>query len=112
MEGRISEIIVEMTDDNQDSLAIKKMFRDEKRKFLKRKFPDIMSAKEKFSISNDDVIKWIAYKETGVKPNMGILRRYKDYEVTEEDVLGYLVEKHLPFQYVSSMSRMRELQSI
>ena len=98
---------------------LKEIFEDEKKKYLIQNYPDIMATKEKFSISDNDVRGWLAKKKAvdeQVPPKIRKkeiaknLRFFEGHSVSEKDVLGYLVDKHLLFQLTGTLSRMRELK--
>lgn len=97
---------------------LKQIFEKEKKNYLIQNYPDIMATKEKFSISDDDVIDWLAKKialnehvpsKMMKKEIVKNMKAFEGHAVSEKDVLGYLVDKHMQFQLTGTLSRMREL---
>ena len=84
------------------------MLKHKKRTYLMEKFPDIMDTKQKYSISDEDVTDWLAEVKIEKKPTANVRREFKELGFREEDVLEYLVYKHLEFQVVGIMSRFYE----
>ena len=96
-----------------------KIFREEKKHYLLEKFPDIKAKKTAYSISDDEIIQWRIEKimdEKGTysgKPRDSLRKQLiseiDKKDISNNDVLEYLTDKHIQYQINATMSRINEL---